>query len=324
MDQPEYRWEPLHQQWVVIARGRAARPNDFARQSPSGAARCPFCAGHEEETPQAIRQYTLSPDSRSWDVRVIPNKYPALSPVSATASRGELASGTAAEGIHEVIVESPHHVISPADLSAAQMALSLRAYRDRLGYVRESGLPYGVLFKNVGPDAGASIAHTHSQLMGLPIVPDAVQRRVQTEQDHFDAEGICLLCQQLGQLPANLVVATETDWIAYCPYASRCGSELRILPRRHAAQFEDASDSSLASLAELLLDCIGRLETAYANVDYNLIIQTGPTTCNAHATHWHLEILPRHNRLAGFEWASGCLINPIAPEEAAARMRDAQ
>jgi UDPglucose--hexose-1-phosphate uridylyltransferase len=275
-----------------------------------------------------------SPDL--WLVRVVPNKFPALTPDEAVCTKCEpLASGRGETsrsagsipgfGRHEVIIESPRHVASFAELNAAEAELVFRAYRDRILTLKGEGqYRYVQVFKNVGAGAGASLEHVHSQLVGLPGIPEVVAQELASCREHFAQSGTPLVADLLGQELAagERIVATTANFVALCPYASRFPYETWILPRRAEPSYEAAEPGEFGELARLMQDVIGRIERAAGGVPYNCVLHTQPfdTSADDHY-HWHIEIIPRLTKVAGFEWGTGCFINPFHPEMAAEHLR---
>ncbi len=358
--EPQYRQDPLSKRWVIIGGNRAARPNEFFEEAvrPTGLA-CPFCAGYEKQTPPALAEYrqpSLSSLAPDWDVRVVPNKFPAVvsdHPVPAPSvkpiprkgtkskggsrgagdakgtilspSNGPLRLSAPGFGQHEVIIESSRHVVSFTDLTPSEAELTLRAYRDRIRTLAADGrFRYVQIFKNVGPQAGASIEHSHSQLMALPTVPDVLAQELASCREHYQVSGQPLLSEIIEQeLTAELRIVQRTEnYVAFCPYASAFPFELWLAPRQTAARFEDLEDSELGELSRFLQDVIGRIESSLGRPSYNYFLHTQPfDTSRSDHYHWHIEIFPRLTKTAGFEWSTGCFINPTSPELAAEVLR---
>ncbi len=331
----ELRRDTISGQWVLFAADRAGRPQDFDTvpiRRPD--AHCPFCRGREEETPASLAIYPAANEG-DWLVRVIPNRYPATymeaggngtARAANTDELGGLTASLPARGRHEVIVESPRHVPGLAELSEEELQLTFIAYRDRLRATAEAGMAYGIVFKNCGPAAGATLEHIHSQLLGLPVVPDAVLREAASAEKHHQTTGRCVWCDVLAaELSASQRIVEVTErYAAYCPYASRFAYQTCLIPRRHAARFEESSDAELAELAHLARRTALRLGAALNNPAYNYFLRTAPFDTNRQDHyHWQLEIFPRTTTPAGFEWATGCFINPVPPEAAAAALRAA-
>jgi UDPglucose--hexose-1-phosphate uridylyltransferase len=318
---PELRIDPICGRHVYIAEDRAARPNDFVELPSVDAQRtrrehCPFCAGHEGETPDPSA--VMMDASGQWQVRVVPNKYPAVALDGATP---------AAFGAHEVIIESPRHLADVIELDATEFAAVLGVYRDRLRHWTADGrLQHAVVFKNSGSAAGASLEHVHSQLIALPYVPAAVQAEIDGAERFYATHGRCAFCDFLQREvdARDRLIQQSHGYIAVCAYAGRQPYETWILPEVHAARFDQLENGALLGLAHILQDVLRRL---YAHSDrpaYNLILHTGPFDA-AHAAdfHWHWELVPRSSQFAGFELGAGAYINPVAPERAAQNLRGA-
>ena len=342
----ELRRDPIVGRMVIIAPERSARPQEFVdRPHAERSASCPFCAGSEAETPHeiaALRDSGTSADGPGWRVRVIPNKYPALEASRATSVASAGATGVSpvsgplafqaepAVGVHEVIIETPEHLATTGSLTEAQLTDVLKVYRDRLRvHLSDPRLRYVQIFKNVGEAAGASIEHLHSQLMGLEFVPAAIVEELAGCRDHQARTGRCVFCELVEQeLAAGARIVVDSDEVvALCPYASRFPYEVWLMPRRHTARFEDSDDRLLGGVARGLLGVVRGIEkllasSGVASVGYNYVLHSAPfDSSDPCHYHWHIEVLPRAVKQAGFEWGTGVQINPVAPEEAAAALR---
>jgi UDPglucose--hexose-1-phosphate uridylyltransferase len=327
---PELRKDPIVARWVIVAKSRAERPHDFEapplvrRQS-----RCPFCEGNEDETPEEVLAYRTPgslPNRPGWRVRVVRNKFPALH------HDGDLNKHTdglyhTMEGVgsHEVIVESPKHLVSTSHLTEGELGEVLAIYRDRLVDLRKDPrLAYGMIFKNVGTAAGASLEHTHSQLIATPIVPINVWEEMTGSLEFYNYRGRCVYCELIQKELAaeQRIVVDGRGFIAFCPFASRFPFETWVVPKVHASHYESLDGNAEVDLAAVLKEVIGRLETALDQPSYNYILHTSPFDTQAlKHYHWHIEIMPSLTRAAGYEWGSGFYINAVPPEEAAAVLR---
>jgi UDPglucose--hexose-1-phosphate uridylyltransferase len=328
----ELRSDPVTGRTVIIARGRSERPQDFARATTIRShATCPFCRGNERETPQALAAYAVggAAGEDDWLVRVIPNKYPALSFDAApptSLSDAEYAPTTGAGyGAHEVIIESPRHVTCFSRLDLVETQLALRAYRDRLLVHRDKkSLRYGQIFKNNGADGGATIGHVHSQLIATPFLPREVSAELAGCRRYFESHDRCIYCEMIDRETtlAQRTIAETERFIAFCPFAARFPYETWLLPRRHASQFHALDDIALAELAPLLRSLVAATIAASGQDAYNFLIHTAPfdTSATDHY-HWHIELFPRMLEVGGFEWGTGCHINPVPPEDAAPQLR---
>lgn len=330
------RTDPITGQQVLIAEDRAGRPNDFvahesARGNQNSQSECPFCAGHESLTPDPLLETAGA--SGEWQVRVVPNKFPAVSLGQQKFAQPKISAlgmlPRSPDGAHEVFIESPQHVQDITELSIAELTLVLQAYRERLRFwSTDERIQHATIFKNVGIAAGASMEHIHSQLVGLPSIPPVVAAETESSQRYYADKQACIFCQLIDEELAHrerLVVDTGS-FVAFCAYAGRQPYETWILPREHSASFEYLSDADTVSLANILQQVVGRLQTQLSPLSYNLILHTAPFR-QQYADgdinqywHWHFELVPRSTTLAGFEWGTGMFINPLSPERAAARL----
>lgn len=330
---PELRKDPITERWVIIATERARRPMDFARESlpeVSNGRYCPFCPGHESKTPPevlAFREGTQR-NQPGWSLRVVPNKFPVLEIEGELDREGEgLFDRMQGIGAHEVVIESPEHALSITALSEHSVERVLWAFRDRITDLKnDKRLKYVLLFKNQGESAGATLEHTHSQLIALPVVPKRVQEEIEASERYYEFKERCVYCDLIRQeVKGGTRVVTETDYFVVLePYAPRFPFETWILPRHHMSHYENADGQQLKNLAWVLKSTLKKLEKVLERPPYNLIVHTAPLqeAPNAHY-HWHIEIIPKLTRVAGFEWGTGFYINPTPPEESATFLRDA-
>jgi UDPglucose--hexose-1-phosphate uridylyltransferase len=328
---PELRKDPVTGRWVIISTDRQKRPHDFRfeRAEIIGREHCPFCPGHESLTPPEVMAYRhngSAPNSPGWEVRVVPNKYPALQVEGTFDRQGEgMYDRMNGIGAHEVIIETPHHDRTMAMMSEPELVQVLWAYRERmLDLKRDIRLRHILVFKNHGAAAGATLEHTHSQLIALPIVPDFVREEIDGARRHFAIKDRCVFCDIVRQDLADgrRVILENSDVVAIAPYAPRFAFETWLLPKRHGARFEEAPRHDYESLARGLKAILQRMDRALEQPAYNLIVHTSPFSEDAaDVYHWHVEILPKLTRVAGFEWGTGFYINPTPPEEAARVLR---
>jgi UDPglucose--hexose-1-phosphate uridylyltransferase len=328
----ELRKDPVTGRWVIISTERRKRPSDFLLESvqPASDASCPFCAGHEQMTPNELLAFGRNgggPDTPGWSLRVIPNQFPVLRVEGTLDREGEgLFDKMNGIGAHEVIIESPRHEDTLATLDEAAVEQLLWACRERVvDLKRDRRFRYMIIFKNHGAAAGASVEHSHTQLIALPIVPREVRDEVDGARTHYTTKERCVFCDILRQETADRrrLIAENADMVAVAPYAPRFPFETWILPRRHQAQFEDSPRHEYASLARLLGDILRRMNKSLRMPPYNLLIHSAPVAEAAEDYyHWHVEIIPKLTKVAGFEWATGFYLNPTSPEEAADVLRD--
>lgn len=356
MSETRYDW--LADRWVIFAPHRSQRPDEFvtvASPASPSSLECPFCVGHESQTPSEVlvlprRSGALQP----WLVRVVPNKYPALEPLPeffgqskfknlpndplslASATGPAMVSNVATieqpmtsvlfsrrklQGAHEVIIESPEHLNSLTELSESHALLVFEAFRKRLIHWRaHDSLHYSVIFKNMGPEAGASLSHSHSQLIATNFVPPDVQRSCQRQQEYLETHRRGYFQDMIAQELAakERIILQSQNFIALVPFASQVPYFVWVLPRVQQARFEEVNDRTLAEFSTIVRRMLRALETLFPDVAYNFVLHTSPfAPCWDRAFHWRMEIFPRLTKVAGFEWGSDCFINPVLPEFAA-------
>jgi UDPglucose--hexose-1-phosphate uridylyltransferase len=329
---PELRKDPIVGRWVIIAHERAKRPHDFKgeAQAQAGVGLCPFCEGQEDKTPPEIvayRERGTHANGPGWRVRVVPNKFPALKIEGNLNKRGDgIYDRMEGVGAHEVIIESPKHRISMAELTEDNIREVLWVYRDRLvDLKKDTRLVHGLLFKNVGASAGASLEHTHSQLIVTPIVPVSVWEAMTGALEFYNYRGRCIYCDIVHQELATekRIVLDTPHFTVFCPYASRFPFETWLVPKVHSSHFENIPKPAVDDLGSVLRLVLRKLEEALDRPPYNYIIHTAPFDHQEMPHyHWHIQIIPRLTKVAGFEWGSGFYINPVPPEEAAGFLRE--
>ena len=320
----QLRLNPLTGRWVTIVAERAERPTDFAPRVTQVEADpdrpCPFCPGHEEASLPALE--TID-EGGSWRMRVIPNLYPAFDGDEPFAVHhlGPVHVEAEGSGIHEVFVLSPHHELPKGgvnDDDAAEVMLMLK--RRLLQHAATPNVRYTQAIMNHGREAGASLAHPHGQLLGLPFVPGEIL----DEQRAFSRfEGGCILCATVEAelVDGKRVVFATDDVVCVAPYWSGSPYELLLIPRAHDLHLTDADDSSLRSMGLAVRDAIESLREMHGDVAYNLVFHTAPHHYNG-AYHWHVHLFPKLITTAGFERGTGVLINIVPPESAAEHLRN--
>ena len=330
----ELRKDPVTGRWVIISTDRRKRPTDFRLESVQIAPdpSCPFCEGHEGMTPRellAYRRNGSAPNTAGWDLRVVPNQFPVLRVEGSLDRQGEgLFDKMNGIGAHEVIIETPRHDETLATMSDAAIEQVLWSFRERVQDLKQDRrFRYIIIFKNHGAAAGSSLDHSHSQLIALPIVPREVRDEVDGARAHYQNKERCVFCDIIRQEMADgrRVIAETADMLAVAPYAPRFPFETWLLPKRHQPLYEDTPRHELASLARVLGDILRRMNRALRYPPYNLLIHSAPLAePAADYYHWHVEIIPKLTKVAGFEWATGFYLNPTSPEEAAQVLRDAR
>jgi UDPglucose--hexose-1-phosphate uridylyltransferase len=342
----ELRFDPIRNRWVIISTERSRRPSDYmldgkgANENEKAVVSCPFCEGSEDKTPPeifAIRKEGSSPNSPGWRVRVVPNKFPALQ-IEENAFRYamgifDVVSGA---GAHEVIIETPNHNKGLADLDVDWIKDVLIAFRERIkDLFRDRRLRYILIFKNHRAQAGASLMHTHSQLIATPMVPPVVKQELIVCRENYRSKERCLICDLIKQeIELEKRIAYQTDnYVIWTPFASSFPFETWILPKIHLHDYSMLSDKELRDLALVFKLNLTSLKTLLNDPPYNFVIHTSPPRFRrpGHPEHWdsiefdfhwHIEVIPRLTTIAGFEWGAGFFINPTPPEIAADYLRE--
>ena len=300
----ELRTDLLTGEKVILATGRALRPDTFRVQAsplPAAVATCPFCAGNEHEThPEVMRVGPGAPDTPGWNVRVVPNKFPLV--------------GDGVAGAHEVVILSPAHDKSVGELNSPALGDAFLALRDRAAFHLDRGLAYAQAFVNHGKAAGASIEHPHAQLVALDFVPDCVAARAQ----RFAAAGDLVR----ADMNASALVA-DGDVTVWCPYGSGTPYVVRVALRDAGPRFDRATDDEACAVADALHDTVGRMQRLLGDIAYNVVIETAPRDLTSEF-HWWVDVIPRLTVAAGFELGTGAWANIVAPDDAAAALREAQ
>lgn len=327
---PELRRDPLSGEWVIVSPGRGYRPHSAAGPSPAQGSReeqaaCPFCPGNESETPPALLTLPEAGSGEPWSVRVVPNRFPAVSPEGQGATGSEpLFRSKPARGFHEVIVETPRHDQEAPARRPAQVRLMIEAYRQRLAaLMARPEIAYVVVFKNRGLAAGTSLDHPHSQVVALSQVPGEVRRRVQTARRHYRRTGRCLVCDLVAaeRKDGRRLIFEADGFLAYAPFAAAAPYETLLVPLEHGAALTAASPATERGLATSLQSLLRKLDRTLDVPPFNLILRTAPKPwLTDPALHWYAQLVPRLSRAAGFELGSGVRINMVAPEAAARRL----
>ncbi len=323
---PELRQDPLSQRWIILSTERAKRPQDFkVRSAEAHSSHCVFCAGNEEKTPPEIWSYR-SPGTHQnqpgWWVRTVPNKYPALGiEGQLNESMTGLHKTLTGIGAHEVIIESPQHQVEFFLHPLQQMEEIIRMWRDRhLDLRQDHRLKYVLIFKNEGADAGASLEHAHSQLIALPLLPKTVEEEIQGIKRHLEATNRCIFCDLIyqEQHDRTRVVQDSETMLAFCPYASRFPFETWIVPKRHEPDFGLIKNDEITDLGWIMKEVFTKFSRVLGSPPYNLLLHSTPINTDIGVSyHWHIEILPRLTKAAGFEYGTDYFINPTPPEMAA-------
>ena len=327
----ELRKDPVVGRWVIISSERGRRPSDFGPEPVRPKlTSCAFCAGHEETTPPEItaaRPPGSRPNTPGWTYRVVPNKWPALRiEGDLEASAEGLYDRLEGIGAHEVVIETPEHGATLATMSLDAVADVLLAYRERvLDLKKDSRFQYLLVFKNHGEAAGASLEHPHSQLIAMPIIPIMVEEELAGSAAYYARKERCVWCDIVRQerRDRRRLIAEGDGFVVLAPFAPRFPFETWILPDRHRSAFEESDVDELRSLAAVLQDFFRRMNLTLNDPPFNFMLHTAPLReSSLDHFHWHLEVIPKLTRVAGFEWGSGFFINAVSPEEAARALRE--
>jgi len=328
---PELRQNFFTKEWVIIATERARRPEELAthRQAqavPSFVESCPFCPGNEGKTPPEVMRSPANGDE-PWAVRVIPNKFAALSSeVEPTRSLQHLRRRVNGFGFHEVIIDSPDHACCLALLPDAHVARILGVFKQRYNLLSsDHRINHVTIFKNHGADAGASLQHPHSQLIATPVIPSQVRHRLHEALRHYDDAGECMFCHMVESEVADQtrIVLKSELFVAMEVFASATPFATHIFPLRHMASFGEITAAEIADLAHVLRTLLAKIYVGLENPDLNFTIRSGPVdNAGARHFHWYVSVIPRLTRVAGFELGSGMFINTVLPEAAADFLRN--
>ncbi|MDQ6853691.1 MAG: DUF4921 family protein [Actinomycetota bacterium] len=310
---PELRRDDLSGRWVLLAPGRAERPHTFpppGRGESAPAGECPFCPGNERLTPPEVyRTGEGGPDTPGWRVRVVPNLYPIV---------GGTDAGPGATGAHEVVVLSPSHTDSFAQLEPDDAVEVLTVLRDRSGHHLAAGHTFVQVVINHGRAAGASIAHPHAQLVALDLVPPAVARAV----ERFETTGRDLVVGDMDAAGTDLRLL-DGPAPAWAPGAGSTPYELRVAPRAAATRFDEADDGDINAVAGSARGALAMLAASIGDVPYNLVVHTAATGAADGSFHWYIEVQTRTAVVAGFEQGTGIFVNTVPPERAVPQLRAA-
>ena len=339
----ELRKDPVLGRWVIISTERSMRPNEFDTTYDHFAGfdptKDPFAAGNEHLTPPeiyAMRPPGSQPNGPNWTVRVIPNKYPALRIEGDLNPRGYgLYDRMNGVGAHEVIIESPDPYALLHDLPLSQLVEVFTTFRLRLEDLsRDKRFAYVLIFKNHGSAAGASLRHSHSQIIATPIVPGRVMEELYGAQEHWKLKRRSIFVDLVDQemLMQERIVYQNDLMLAICPFASTFPFEIHIMPKRLSSDFRRANTEDMRALAETVKVCLLKWRGALGDTPYNFLVHTAPNDTEIFGVReefplldafycWHVEMFPRLTKAAGFEWGTGYYINPTPPEEAAEFLR---
>lgn len=327
---PEIRQNPATKEWVIVSTERAKRPEELIkpvkkRRVPRFSRRCPFCPGHETQTPPEI---TANRDERGkWTMRVVPNRFPALVPEGESVREEDCNFFRSMPGLgkHEVIVETPVHNASLGLVDDEKAFEVVSMYYERYRALsQDKRFKLITIFRNHGREAGTSLEHPHSQIVATPVVPLHIRHRLEEATRFNDDTGECLFCRiiEMERKEKTRVVMEGDGFMVIEPFASRSPFETWILPLEHRSTFGAATFSELTGFARILNRTLGKFARGLKDPAYNMVIQNTPTSEeNEDYYHWHVKIFPRITTPAGFELGTGVYINTLLPEDATKYLR---
>ncbi|KAH8480863.1 hypothetical protein Peur_062342 [Populus x canadensis] len=330
---PELRHDPVTNRWVIFSPARAKRPTDLKSKSPQNSnpndnSSCPFCIGNEHECAPEIFRVPSDPSDPNWKLRVIENLYPALNrnlegPCDEKQDMGVPGLAMGGFGFHDVVIENPVHSVHLCDMEARDIGQVLLAYKKRIQQIATvESIKYVQVFKNHGASAGASMSHSHSQILALPIIPSSVSARFEGMNEYFEKTGKCSLCEVQAK---ELLIDESTHFISIVPFAATFPFEIWIIPRAHSSHFHEFDCEKMVDLGGLLKLMLRKMSLQLNNPPFNFMIQTSPLQVKESElfySHWFLQIIPQLSGVGGFEIGTGCYINPVFPEDAAKVMRE--
>jgi UDPglucose--hexose-1-phosphate uridylyltransferase len=319
----EFRKDPLHNKWVLFVPERSKRPHAFfngrEESAGEGETNCPFCEGRENLTPPEVDSFRKQgkADEPGWLVRVFPNKYPALDrEAKMRIKEGKKPYLINGYGFHEVVAESPSHRKDIYSMTTEEIILILKMYRKRFIALKEKkDIKSIFIFKNHGRAAGASLLHSHSQILALPIIPPFIE-----EETALMAQfAKCIYCSLIEEASDDgRVLLDEGGFIVFAPYASRYPYQLLLLPKEHEPFFEETDDEQLINLADVLKEVFKRYEKLFGNIPFNYFLNSSPLRKG----HWNIQIMPKLTIPAGFEKGTGIFVNPVLPKKAVEELKE--
>jgi UDPglucose--hexose-1-phosphate uridylyltransferase len=313
----ELRKDYLLDRWVIIARDRGKRPTDFIQKSRAEKQKiCFFCPGNEHMTPPEIDRVE---ENGKWIIRCFPNKFPAT-----TTEFGEIHENflvrQPAYGKHEVIVETPNHDENLDELSVEHIVKVIDMYSSRINAIRgDKRIEYVTVFKNHGSAGGASLDHSHTQVIGLPMVPKLVKEETGAAGKYKERTDNCIFCDTWrNEAGGERLISEDDHTVSFAPYASRFPFEAWIMPKRHVTSLDELDDGERHSFASMLKGVLMKLNSSLNGPPYNFWLHHSPDDGDLHI---HLELAPRLSKFAGMELGSEIVINVVPPELAAQHYR---
>lgn len=338
----EIRYDKMQDTHVLISPERLHRPDCRPNfEDEAGERVCPFCEGNESMTPPeifALRTPESFANEAGWQTRVVPNLYKAVQIETPYEHHCGLFEHWDGFGAHEIIIDTPEHYTSMTQWDEAVLKQWLRTLGARVSDLRrDHRISYISLFKNEGALAGSTQEHSHTQLIGLPLIPKLEKERYLRNHEHFKSTGKAMLefmLLQEEQDEDRRIISRNGDFTAFCPYASAYPFEVMISSKKALGQIDTLSEGSISELAPLLLETLKKLKRQLGCFDFNLWISTPPMqkeslgeellSCVDESMRFSIRIMPRLYRHGGFEAGTGLIINPVLPELAARLLRESR
>ncbi|MBN2518692.1 MAG: galactose-1-phosphate uridylyltransferase [Candidatus Altiarchaeota archaeon] len=305
MEKNSIRKDFLIDRYAIIAEGRGSRPVQFEKNNAESVGKvCFFCPGNEHLTPPEITR-TAADIGNGWSVRVFSNKFPALQPP---------------EGSHEIIVDTNRHGVELGDMPEGDIRSLFEMYEQRRIEL-EKEFMYVSIFKNKGREAGASLSHSHSQLIAMYMLPHLVAKENEKAEQHYYTKGSCPFCDYISTIDKKRVAFETDSVIAITPNAPRYPYELWIFPKKHVANFSGLDDNAKSDFLSTLKKALKKLDKLSGSPPYNFYLHNSPKG-SERWYHFHLELLPRLSTYAGFELGSEVYICTVPPDMAAQFYRE--
>ncbi len=295
--------------WVITSSNRGKRPFDFEiREVNIQKRNCPFCPG-------GLNQPIFYKIGEPWRIAVIPNKFPCVSNENKVSRRKDFFESFPAVGFHEVVIENSEHKVKFEDFSEKHIKDILDVFSQRTkSHMSDKSVQYVSIFKNKGALAGASIAHSHSQIIALPVVPRLIESERRKMEEYSSMFGECIFekIYKEEKKEGKRILIDSQKFYALAPYSSVFVGETWILPKRHVRTLFELTSTETQDLAKILKQVLQTLDKIFPGLPYNLAIHQAPKNRDFHL---HFEIYPRISNFAGFELSNDMYINSFPPEE---------
>ncbi len=324
------RKDPITKRWVITSTSRSAKPSDYVTVSKpveNTEKTCPFCIGREDKTGEPTLE--VYDEAGNWKARIVANKYPVLSvePADEELENSDLYESVAATGYHDVVIESPSHSFQMYEASIDDIDSIFDIVIERLRILSTiDGMAYSLYFKNFGSEAGASIVHSHSQIITTPFIPRQMMEKINGANDYYQKHGSCIYCAIIDEEIKKGVrmVSENEEFIAFCPFASRSPYHISILPKKHISSILDIDKHTRYLFSSMVYDVFAKIQKVLGMPAFNYVLSTLPKNIAdkyGDTIHFSLNILPKLSKLAGFEIGSSVYINSVLPEHAAQALR---